>query len=398
MDNKIIWIGATAEKEYLDSMTKKGNRQSTAYNVQEKFIKGLRLNQIQVDTLNGHVMPPFPRYKGILIPARQWAESELGKNLDAAFWNLPLLNILSKGNGLIRASKKIKIRKEDTIIVYSLHSPFLRTASYLKRKNHCKVIVMIPDLPEYMNSKQGLMRRCLKKIDRFFINKYLMEFDGYVLFAKQMEKRLPKQKNVIVLEGILEFSEEKYREHVENVSTMKNVVMFSGNLNLNEGIERLLDIFALVKKKDCELWITGFGDGDALIKSRAKEDKRIKYWGYLETYDKLLELQKKAKVLVAIVNPENPKSDVFFPSKIMEYLMTGREVICYKLGGIPNEYDKFLKYFDAHSVTKSAELLGQTLDMDVEKVIQDGNARIEFLGNKDMIIQAQKLKGFIDEV
>lgn len=396
-DSRIIWIGAVADKEYLDYMTEKGNRQSTAYNVQGKFIKGLRYNGVRVDTLNGHVMPPFPKYKGIKIPARTWSNDE-SENIDAAFINLPLVNLYAKGRGMIRASKKLDVKREDVLLVYSLHSPFLKTACYLKKKTGCTVIAIIPDLPEYMKIKQSIFRRVLKRIDRISIDKYLQQVDGYVLFAEKMKKQLPEKRHTIRVEGLLEFDEACYCERIDVAENVKKVIMYSGNLDLSEGIKKLVQIFKQVKDSECELWITGTGDGERAIKEWEKEDGRIKYWGYITEYDKLLELQQQAKVLVAMVDARNPKSEVFFPSKIMEYLMTGREVMCYKLGGIPDEYDAYLKYFERDSAEKSAELLTEALNLGQEELRSNGMRRIEFLKQKDILIQAEKLLKFIDEV
>lgn len=396
--NRVVWIGAIADKEYLDYMTARGNRQSTAYNVQGKYIKGLRVMGIRVDTLNGHVMPPFPRYKDIRIPGRIWKTDRNELNVDTPFLNLPLINLLSKGAGLIRATSQLDVKQKDTIIVYSLHSPFLRAATYLKQKIGCTVIVLVPDLPEFMSAQNNFFRKTLKKVDRIFINKYLQKLDGYVLFAKNMDRELPPKESKITIEGILEFNESDYLESTKKIDGLKKVVMYSGNLNISEGIVRLLDIFSLVRDDDCELWITGMGDGEKIIKSRAKEDKRIKYLGYIDEYAKLLELQKQAKVLVSMVDPKNPKSDVFFPSKLMEYLLTGREVMCYKLGCIPPEYDNYLKYFIYESAKQSAKLLEEGLDMSLEEVRVEALKRIELLKKKDLMFQVGRLIEFINEV
>lgn len=395
--SRVIWVGATSDKEYLNIMTAKGNRQSTAYNVQEKFIKGLRKNGVRVDTLNGHVMPPFPHYQGIRIPARIWNNNN-EKNVDASFWNLPLLNLYFKSRGMIRAARILKVEKEDVLIVYSLHSPFLKTASWLKKRKGCKVIVIIPDLPEYMNSQQNIIRQFMKRIDRLFINKYLCETDGYVMFSRNMEQYLPYKRCKIVIEGILEYDEQSYLKKIENIKKLNNVIMYSGNLNLSEGIKELLDIFSLVKKEDCQLWITGVGDGEEMICQRAKQDERIKYFGYFDEYTKVVELQEQAKVLVAMVTPQNPKSEVFFPSKIMEYLNTGREVVCYKLGGIPDEYDRYLRYFDYSSNEESASLLESMLNLTESEMKENARKRVALLKEKDLLAQTHKLGEFIDEV
>ena len=56
----------------------------------------------------------------------------------------------------------------------------------------------------------------------------------------------------------------------EKVEKSENIaVMYSGVTDIHYGIPELLDAFALIKKENYELWITGTGNAVPLIKDRA---------------------------------------------------------------------------------------------------------------------------------
>ena len=76
-----------------------------------------------------------------------------------------------------------------------------------------------------------------------------------------------------------------------------------------------------------------------------KSHANIRYFGFV-SHERALELQAKAALLI---NPRSPKG-VFtrysFPSKTLEYMRSGKPVVCHRLEGIPEEYDPYLQYIE----------------------------------------------------
>jgi glycosyltransferase involved in cell wall biosynthesis len=355
--DKYLWIGAVGDKDYLKQLVELGCRQSTAYNVQNKIIQGIEYNKINVDTISGHVVPPFPKYKKSYIKKRKWFRTDDTLNVDVAFLNIPFLNLYFKCQSLKKEVNNWAKKNENNskiLMVYSLHSPFLIAACAIKKNyKNTKLIAFVPDLPEYMNDNQSAFRKFLKKIDRKLIDKCIKKIDGFILFAEGMRERLPiEKKPYIVMEGILSIDYEKYlnKIYVKKYHLTKKIIMISGNLNKDSGVYLLLDAFSEIDDDNYELWITGTLEDNISLDKYYEKDSRIKYFGYIESYDTFLELQSKADVFVAMVPPSNPKSKYFFPSKIMEYLITGAPVIAFKLECIPKEYYNHIFFFDNENI------------------------------------------------
>lgn len=83
---------------------------------------------------------PFNNFKGLKLFSR--------------FWNL---------------FSKLKGSSNSVFIVYSIHLPFL-LAVYLRKLfgRGNRIVVIVPDLPEFMNSKVSFFKAILLKIQKFF--------------------------------------------------------------------------------------------------------------------------------------------------------------------------------------------------------------------------------------
>src|SRR5699024_551254 len=115
---------------------------------------------------------------------------------------------------------------------------------------------------------------------------------------------------------------------------------------------------------------------------------------------KILELQKTSTVLIN-PRPNNEEYTKYsFPSKIMEYMSSGRPMIAYKLDGMPEEY---LKYFYPVTETQSGDGLYNTLRDVLSKTPDEldkkGSCAKEFvLTLKNKKTQTFKILDLLEEI
>ena len=76
----------------------------------------------------------------------------------------------------------------------------------------------------------------------------------------------------------------------------------------------------------------------------------------------------------------------------MEYLVSGKPVIMYKLDGIPDEYDPFLDYIAGNSPRDIANKNVEVIEKTQAELDECGNRARQFvMKNKNHIVQAQKI-------
>lgn len=104
-------------------------------------------------------------------------------------------------------------------------------------------------------------------------------------------------------------------------------LLYTGSLNRRRGIVRLLESFKLIKSKSTRLVITGRGDEEKRVLDAVAGDGRIKYLSLLDSQEARLHVIRNSDILL---NPHDTSvSDVryIFPSKLGEYLASGRIVV-----------------------------------------------------------------------
>ena len=107
-------------------------------------------------------------------------------------------------------------------------------------------------------------------------------------------------------------------------------------------------------------------------------------------------MQARAALLI---NPRSPRG-VFtrysFPSKTLEYMRSGKPVACYRLEGIPKEYDPYLRYIEGEGASAIMRAVRETLELPEEERLMLGRrSRAFVLANKTPQIQCRRLMDFL---
>jgi len=307
---------------------------------QERLIQGLR--QFDLKIISAPFLSPYPTgYKDMYF-------NGFSNNVNSDITYIPFNNIWGYRNISRTANLKKEVKKfihaypteKKSIIVYSVHTPFLEAAVYAKQLDPSIHICMVTlDLPQYMNLNKNnrFIYDCFKKMDikRFYkLNKCI---DSYVLLTRDMADMLSVgERPYVVVEGM---AEPKLMAPIARVGSGKKIA-YAGKLVESFGVKNLLDAFALIKDKDAVLDICGDGELAVYVTEQARKDPRIHYHGTVSA-QKSYEILRNSDILI---NPR-PNNEVYtkysFPSKNIEYLQTGNKVIAYMLDGIPEVYKDF---------------------------------------------------------
>lgn len=354
----ILFIGGIFHDETIHKKSKK-RVQNAANALQWNIIKGLDKNiEKPIKILNSIFVGSYPRhYDDLIIRSHRWSHVEKANDKNVGFINLPGIKHFSRAKNI---AKQIKYwaqagKGKKYIICYSVHTPFLYAIKQAKKINpNIEVCLIVPDLPQYMNLSDNPSRiyTYLKSIDYQLIQSMLKYIDSYVLLTDYMADKIgiPNDK-YIVIEGMVnvegELTDGKTRENLSNLKT----ILYTGSLNSKYGIKTLLEAFKLIKDENFKLQICGTGEAGVEIKKLSKIDSRIEFLGNV-TREKALHLQRNATVLINPRNSEGEFTKYSFPSKNLEYLLSGRPTIAYNLPGIPSEYEEYM-YFIKEPTPKS---------------------------------------------
>lgn len=366
---KIFFLGGIMSKELVNECLEKSiSYDIAADNFQKKFIQGLPGDTIYINA-------PFMNYSNDRRMNSVMIEKSGVIMNKKKYLNLKYVNIITKYYALASIIKTIDFNNS-IIICYALHSPFLRLLNKIKNKFNVKIIQIVPDLPQFMNtsSQVSCMYKLFKYIDMKYMDKLLYNVDLFVPFTLPIysDYLIKYGKKYYVMEGISTLN----RNNKSNIICNHNrkTVVYAGTLNRKYGVENLIKAFHYIHQENIQLIICG--DGELKEYLLTSKFTNITYRGILNSED-VRKLIDSADLLV------NPREDVYdftkysCPSKLFEYLSSGNEIICYKLSGVPDEYDQFLNYFTSNKPEYMAKDILNVLNKDIKK-----NNSIDLLNSK----------------
>lgn len=338
--NIILLMGLFPPQIRADiELNSKGAIQYAADALQWSFVRGFDLFS-NVKIINLPFIGSYPlRYKKLNSDTFNFEHTERANDINVGFINLSVIKIFSRYINVKKELEKaaIQFSGEMTIVIYSVHSPFLYAAVEIKRKYpNTKICIIIPDLPQHMSGTKNIFYHLLKSLNSPFINRAMNRVDFFVLLSDSMVEALQIGcRPYVRIEGVYSSSDTSISEEVSKEKY--KTILYSGSLARRYGIMNLVEAFCSIDKADYRLWICGEGDCRAEIENKAKIDDRIIYYGQISRSEVLV-LQKRATVLVNPRTSEGEYTKFSFPSKVMEYMASGTPCIIHRLKGIPDEY------------------------------------------------------------
>lgn len=286
-----------------------------------------------------------------------------------------------------------------TILVYTLYLPYLRAVQAVRRRHaDVRTAVIVTDLPNDRGIASG-RKGLFKKLEHSMGERQLAlcgAFDGFVLLTGYMAEALPiAARPRLIMEGIV--SELEPPEAATGVpDDPRPAVLYTGTLNRELGIGLLLDAFR--NHTDAQLWLCGRGDMENEVRDAAANHPAIRYFGFVPQ-KQALALQARAAVLINPRTSDGLYTRYSFPSKTLEYMRSGKPVLCCKLEGIPDEYDAFLYYIQPQTADGIIRAVGDLLALLPEERERMGERAREFaLTHKNSRAQGKRIYDFLGQL
>lgn len=388
---KIIFLGGLFPKELRNEIEQnsKGIIQYAADALQWSIIKGLKQLPIDLRVVNLPFVGSFPlRFNKFRMITSQFAIGDKKEHINLGFINLPVYKLFSRYYQAKVSLRSLLKQEEYTILIYSMHTPFLKAAADLKKEFPLmKICLIVPDLPQFMNDS-SFLETFYRMGEKRVLDKTLQSVDSFVILSKFMHSPLKIQTRPwVVMEGIYNSGDTPVLSRKENNKT----ILYTGTLARRYGIINLLEAFSMIGDNSYQLWICGEGDSRKDVLALAEKDKRVTYFGQIPR-EKVLELQLRATVLVNPRTSEGEYTKYSFPSKIMEYLASGTPCIMHKLEGIPDEYFDYCYIADKETATGLYTTILNVCSKDPAELITFGKrARTFIIQNKSPEVQTKKI-------
>lgn len=400
----VLFVGFTVPRVVLDNICLVDRFMPIhTHKFSWSIVHGLELNEVNVDLISAQPVGAYPANRKIIFGFERWDRGNSTWNIMLPFVNLIILRHISRflvsffliGWWVIQTQNK----QDRCILLHGVHSPFMYSVLAIKQFCQIKAVTIVTDPPGVALPLDGFIIKLFRRLDVGVITKALRSMDGLIVLTNQLTKQYAPQVPSIVMEGIL--NSDDYNSDiwiVDSNSVMSSpyfTIVYAGGLEQAYGIELLLKSFSLIKDTSFRLQIYGRGQYADQIKTASLTDSRVILNGFVSP-DELRVLLAKANLLINPRQSNQSFTHFTFPSKIIEYMASGRPVLTTRLSGIPVEYNDFLYYFEDESPEGLAQML-QTIRAKADKELDEFGARARdfIINHKNAGVQGKRIVQFI---
>lgn len=362
---KILFIGSFVPdkfQDYLEINSEAGN------NFQLNLITELKkYNKVQELSYIGYSIQNFFNSKIIL-----------SKN-PIFIYKYAILDLVFK------IKKIVKMIKENEVIIFYNHNYFNDFFKIFIPK-YKKQVLILADFCEIQEEKN-----IIKKILAFKAKREFRKYDGIICLSSNMMRYNKNSINIFGGSDVIKYKKFSTPLIIEE----QLIILYSGLLDEVTGVDMLLRVTSKIKDKNIKFIFTGKGRLEKEIIELSQKDLRVKYLGFLSK-EKFHNLLEKSNILINPRNMNLPQNKNNFPSKILEYLTSGRVVIS----------TKFPEYKQFEENIFFCESKEEDIEKTLKKVILNYNKlkdiyyykNIEKVKEFSWINQGEKINKFIKEL
>lgn len=343
----------------------------------------------------------FPRYPIKIIKGREW-NVNIGKSIvnikEIPFLNGSILKVITRFFSSFYFSIKNyhKVSNKGGVIVYSVHFPFMLTGLFISKLYRIDFIGIWTDPPSVSFSTDSKLKSFLRNLELCMSKLIMRRVSRVIVLTKYLAEDFAPTKPFLIVEGITDNNELVKESKVYSNSDYVTII-YTGSLQERYGIGSLVKGFTDLDEKNVRLEIYGRGDYESELLNYCKCDSRIKYGGFKSNVE-ILEIQKKADFLINTRSSDEEYVKYSFPSKTLEYLMSGTPVITTLLPGIPEEYKEFLIILDDNKPETISSILKKAINLTISERKAIGDRAKEFAKSKGFEQQGIRISRFLNKI
>jgi glycosyltransferase involved in cell wall biosynthesis len=387
------WVVPDAEEYHSVAFSRAGNM------FQMNLLTSIEAAGIPVSTvITSMPSPSWPSGHPMLVKSAKY-RLENGISVGSvSFVNLPLLKQLTIGLAVLMRlltwgwrTRKCRAR---VVCTFNLTVPPGLFTLAAARLIGAKVVAHLNDINI---PGETVPNSTFFRLD-YELQRWLMpRFDGLVVVSDAIIRDFSLHAPHIRVEGgVIESAFPTAA--ARRIDSASFVMVAAGSLDEANGFIVLLAAFCKLSGTHYRLRIAGAGPLEAEVRRAAALDSRIEYCGYLAFAD-VLRLYESADVLVNLRLTKSVNTKYFFPSKLMEYLASGRPVISTCTGHVEEEFGQFtfLLREETPDALVAAVQEVERLGKDVREQ-KGAMAREYMMANKTWTVQGRRVVRLIESL
>ena len=397
---KILYISALSSKRVISTIYQASGR-NPGFAVQKfsrLLVQGLAKNGCSVSVFS---VPPTDKK----VEHTAWIHIDSEIEDGVLYHYVPFLDIpFIKHIGVLLYTFFYVIRwglhdtKNKAVICDVLAVSVCMGALFASKIVGVQCVGVVTDIYSMMQGKnrQGI-RAFISKMATKMNEWYISAFSKYILLTEAMNDLVnPKHRPMMVMEALCD----SYF-FLKNIKTVEKhnppTILYAGGLHEKYGLGMLVEGFLL---SGVQARLVLYGDGPYVPALKALCDKHtdVEYRG-VASNEEVVEEERKATLLVNPRFSSEEYTKYSFPSKNMEYMVSGTPIMTARLPGMPKDYNPYVYVLEDETTNGMANCLHTLLsDKTKDELSQKGKAAQQFvLEKKNNVFQAKRIIAFVKE-
>jgi glycosyltransferase involved in cell wall biosynthesis len=354
-----------------------------------------------VEVLSTAPLVDFPHSRLLFAPRAEWSIDNKIQATMVSFLNLTVLKHLTRFTATFAFVSRWILKNKNSrriIILLGVQSCKLWGVLFAQIFAPCiTVSYLTDDLGISLNWERSLLRK-MRQIDVILMKWGLQEVSGIIAMTPDLAEKLAPDRPVLIMPTIAQSTPNTVTTNPYNSKDDTFNITYTGKLSHTYGLDLLLETFRQANRSNWRLLISGWGELEDAVRDFARNNSQVEYFGFLNAAE-LSELRQRADVFI------NPKltsaftSSLAFPSKIVEYLSTGKPVVSTDLPIFDHEFRQHLIIAQSDSPEELIRCLDQIMSWDDHQRESWRLQTLRFL-NEELSpgIQGARIRGFIDSL
>ena len=390
---EILYVGYALENEsYYNNKA----ASLAAGRFEKGLLSGFKNGQSNIEVVTSEPNSYYPKAKFFITKKKLNISNDI-VSTRLFYINVPIIKHLTLGVSLLVECLRWMYKKRNSkrvIISYNMDTPILQVLLFVQ-KIGIKYVPIICDLPFYEeveHSRKGI-RQHLSSLAHKSQFKNISMPAGLIILNENVKKDFSIIKTILIEGGV---SEQDIKEKVEKTEQNDKFILFySGSIDIFHGSDKILSIAKRLDPHRFTFIVCGRGEEWAeIFEQNTTETSVLQYKGVVSN-EELATLQSNADLLL-IPHPTSLKQLRYqFPSKMMDYMLTGVPVLTTPLPGLPDEYRKYVYYTNTDNEKDLFQEILNISQIDFDKRNEKGlKARDFVINEKNWDINTNKILNF----
>ena len=367
---------------------------AAANEAQLGLARALERRGTQVTAVSAVLMRTVPTPEVLQAPPQRWRLHDGIEIVAPGFLNVLPAKPFSIHRRMVRAGLQAARDRAggsevEAVLAYNARPGVSSAARTVARRLGVPFVVWAADhVPGHRS------RSPVRRLEDAWADRILERADGVIVMSGHTIGGLIGDQPWIKVDGAVA---EDWRT-LPMVSVRRKTVVYAGLPDRIRGAQLLLDAFARLEDPEFRLVFVGRGGLQDEIASAAALDPRIELTGFLPRAD----VQRQMASATVLVNPRlssAPENRHNFPSKLLEYLASGRPVITTMAGDLDPAFEEVTIPLPSETPEVFADLLRNVCSRDERMLAELGaKGRAFVLAERSWDHQAERVADFLDRV